>query len=88
MSASTVCVVGSRMSSSPLVRPHLELLARHLVDVRAAQTVYFEICVGRGDRSRHLAPVRLAGVDDFRRRLVEHAVVVSLESDADLFRSS
>src|SRR6185436_20193551 len=69
----------------PLVRPHLELLTRFLVDVRAAQDgVLRDLCRQR-DRSRHLGTGALGRVDDFTRRLIEHAVVVSLESDADLF---
>src|SRR5205085_9770729 len=69
----------------PLVGPHLELLARFLVHVRAAQNRIARYLRGQRNRSRHFRSGALRRVDDLRRGLVEHAVVVRFESDADLF---
>src|ERR1051326_5273474 len=68
-----------------LVPPHLELLARLLVDVRRA--VDGEALDARRQRNgpRHApagAPHRL---DDVLHRLIEQPMIVSLEADADLF---
>src|ERR1043166_8913743 len=69
----------------PLVRPHLELLARLLVDVRRAEDGVARHLRRQRDRSRHLGAGAFGRVDDLRRRLIEDAVVIRFESDADLF---
>ena len=67
-----------------LVRPHLELLARLLVDVRRAVDRPPRDGRRQRDRTGDLRARTARGVDDLRRRLVEDAVVVPLEADADL----
>src|SRR5438270_9179570 len=69
----------------PLVRPHLELLARLLIDVRAAQDRVARHLRRQRDWSRHSGAGAFGRVDDFRGRLIEDAVVVRFQSDADLF---
>src|SRR5436309_12509481 len=69
----------------PLVRPHLELLARLLIDVRRAEDRVARYLRRQRDRSRHSRAGALGRVDDLGRRLIEDAVVIRLESDADLF---
>src|ERR1700749_4099262 len=68
----------------PLVRPHLEVLARVLVLVRRADdAVHVLFC-----RQRHGPGNLSAGtshrVDDLARRAVDDLVVICLEPDADL----
>src|SRR6478752_4480204 len=67
-----------------LVDPHLEVLARVLVDVR---TPHDAVPVDLG-RQRHRTPHLRTGaydrLDDLARRLVDDLVVVRLEPDADL----
>ena len=79
--------LGRRLENveQPLVRPHLELLPRLLVDVRAAQNRVARNLRRQRDRSRHLGAGALGRVDDLRGRLIEDAVVVRFETDADLF---
>ena len=67
-----------------LVRAHLEVLARLLVDVR--RPVDAEPVDLRGERHR-TADERaraLRRIDDALGRLIEHAVIVWLEADAGL----
>src|SRR6188768_1129303 len=68
----------------PLVGAHLELLARLLVDVRAA--VHGELLDAR--RQRNGAPDERAGaacgIRDLAGRLVEHAVIEGLQANADI----
>src|SRR3954468_3056994 len=68
----------------PLVRADLELLTRFLVDVRRTQHGPLVLRRRQRDRSREPRPGALRGVDDFGRRLIEHAVVVRLEADSNL----
>src|SRR5947209_18691096 len=68
-----------------LVRANLELLARLLVHVRRPQDRPLVLRSGERYRPRHARARALRRLDDLRRGLVEHAVVVSLESDSDLF---
>src|SRR5215471_3945072 len=67
----------------PLVGPHLELLARLLVDVRRAVDRVARDRGGQGDRPGDLGPGSPDRVHDLGRGLVQDPVVVSLESDAD-----
>src|SRR5438477_7500438 len=69
----------------PLVRPHLELLARLLIAGRAAQDRVARHLRRQRDWSRHSGAGAFGRVDDFRGRLIEDAVVVRFQSDADLF---
>jgi hypothetical protein len=55
----------------PLVGADLELLARLLVDVRAAKDREFVDAGGERDRPRDASAGALCGVDDLARRLVE-----------------
>src|ERR1700742_2361904 len=68
----------------PLVRPHLEVLARVLVLVRRADDAV-HVLLGR---QRHGTGDLSAGtghrVDDLPRRAVDDLVVICLEPDADL----
>src|SRR5579885_3618074 len=68
----------------PLVRAHLEVLARVLVLERAADHAVDVLLGGQGDRTgdRRAAPLR--GVDDLLGGPVELLVVVALETDPDL----
>src|ERR1051325_10587795 len=68
----------------PLVGPHLELLARLLVDVRRA--VDRESLDARRQRDRAGDPPAgtLHGLDDLLHGLVEQSVIVRLEANADL----
>src|SRR6266481_3953954 len=65
------------------VRPDLELVARGLVRVRAAQHV--ETLDARRQRHRPLydGPRALGSIHDLERRLVDQAVVERLEPDPD-----
>src|SRR5215212_5540486 len=67
-----------------LVRADLELLARLLIDVGRAQ--HRPLVLGSGERNgpRDARARALGRLDDLRRGLVEHAVVVRLEPDSDL----
>src|SRR5688500_16761702 len=79
--------LGRRLENveQPLVRPHLELLTRLLVDVRAAQHGVPRNLGGQRNRSRYPRSRAPGRVHDFTRRLVKHSVVVRLQTDADLF---
>src|ERR1035438_2341330 len=67
----------------PFVRPDFKLLARLLIHVRRAQNS----CDTAGSRQRNrtgdccAGPFR--GVHDFRRRLIQHTVIVCLQTDAN-----
>src|SRR5438552_15763422 len=67
-----------------LVRAHLELLARLLVDVR--RTIDREpLDPGRQrDRTAHLRARPLGCADDLAGRRVEHAMIEGLEPDPDV----
>src|SRR5690349_11173254 len=70
----------------PLVRPHLELLARLLVDVR--RTVDGELLDARrqrnGTANESTRPARRIG--DVASRLVEHSMIERLEANPDILR--
>src|SRR4051812_24332208 len=70
----------------PLVGPHLELLARLLVDVRRA--VDGELLDARRQRNgtadERTGAARRIG--DVARRLVEHSMIERLQADADILR--
>src|SRR5437879_6503012 len=67
-----------------LVRAHLELLTRLLVDVR--RTIDREPLDPRRqrDRATHLRARPLGGADDLAGRRVEHAMIEGFEPDADV----
>src|SRR6478735_7741984 len=76
--------VGLHDVEQPLVGAHLELLARLLVDVRAA--VHGELLDAR--RQGNGAPDERAGtaggIRDLSGRLIEHTVIEGLETNADI----
>src|SRR6185369_10300258 len=67
------------------MRANLELLARLLINVRAAQDGVLVLHRRQRNRSRDACPRALGRVNDLSRRLVKHAVIVSLQADANLF---
>src|SRR5438093_13213751 len=67
----------------PLVRPDLELLARVLVDERAADHGELLDPRGQRDRTRNRRPGPLRRLDDLRRGLVDELVVIGLQADPD-----
>src|SRR4051812_31382273 len=67
-----------------LVRAHLELLARLLVDVRRAQHRKALDARRQRDGPAHLGAGPLGGRHDLARRRVEDAVIERLEADADI----
>src|SRR5207302_805639 len=67
----------------PLVGADLELLARVLVDERAADHRELLDARGQRDRPRHRRPGPLRRLDDLRRGLVDQLVVIRLEPDPD-----
>src|SRR5467141_142696 len=69
-----------------LVRAHLELLARVLVDERAADHGQLGDVGGKRDRAGSARVRTAGGVDDLVRRLVQDPVVVGLEPDPNLLR--
>ena len=71
-----------------LVCANLELLARLLVHVRGAQYAVFIFHRGQWDRARDLRAGTLRRIDDLTRRLIEDAVIVCLETDANSFFSN
>src|SRR2546422_6889207 len=71
-----------------LVRAHLELLARVLVDEGAADHGQLGDLGGKRDRAGSARVRTAGGVDDLVRRLVEHPVVIGLEPDPNLLRHS
>src|SRR5258708_6757210 len=66
------------------MRADLELLARLLVDVRRAQHRELLDLGRQRDRAAHARAGPLGGVDDLARRLVEDAMVVRPQPDADV----
>src|SRR6476646_7520491 len=69
----------------PLVRADLELLARLLVDVRRTEHRPLVLRGRQRNRPGQARAGPLRRVDDLARRLIEHAVVVRLQADANLF---
>src|SRR5215203_4848436 len=68
----------------PLVRTDLELLTRLLVDVGRTEHRPLVDFRRQRDRTRQARAGPLRGLDDLARRLIEHAIVVRLQADADL----
>src|SRR5207302_37608 len=68
----------------PLVRPHLEVLARVLVLVRRADDAVHVLLGWQRHRAGHPRAGTRHGVDDLPRRAVDDLVVICLEPDADL----
>src|ERR1700729_3509973 len=68
----------------PLVRPHLEVLARVLVLVRRADDAVHVLLGGQRHGAGDLSAGASHRVDDLARRAVDDLVVVCLEPDADL----
>jgi len=67
----------------PLVDPHLEVLARVLVDVGSADDGV-PMLVGRQRYGATHRGVRTSnGLDDLARRLIDDLVIESLEADSD-----
>src|SRR4051812_6536351 len=67
----------------PLVRPDLELLARVLVDERAANDRELLDACRQRYRTGHRRTSALRGLDDLRGGLIDQLVVVRLEPDPD-----
>src|SRR5690349_693474 len=62
----------------------LKLLARFLVDMRRAQdSELLDLC-RQGDRTAYPRPGPLCHVDNLARRLVEHAMVIGPQANADV----
>src|ERR1051325_358344 len=68
-----------------LVRSDLKLLARFLIDVRRAQHRPLVLQSGKRDGPGDARARSLCRLDDLRGGLIQHAMIVSLESDSDLF---
>src|SRR3954462_9715584 len=66
-----------------LVGADLELLARLLVHVRAAQNAVLVLHRGQWNRPGDLGASTLCRLHDLAGGLVEHAVVISLQADSD-----
>src|SRR5262249_116522 len=69
----------------PLVRADFELLSRLLIDVRAAQHRVTLDPSGERNGTMNDRPSALGGINDLRRRLVKHRVIVRLHADANSF---
>ncbi|CAA6605116.1 hypothetical protein MTBLM1_40320 [Rhodospirillaceae bacterium LM-1] len=67
-----------------LVRTDFELLARLLVNVRAAVHRKLLDAGGQRDRPANLGASPLGGIDDLARGLVQHAMIKRLQADADV----
>src|SRR5208337_3270705 len=68
-----------------LMSANLELLARFLVHVGRTQHAVLVLYCWQRNRSRNLCPCALRGVHDFARGLVENAIIVCFQPDADSF---
>lgn len=68
-----------------LVRANLELLPRFLIDVRAAEHRVAFDPRRKGNRPVHDRVRALGRVDDLRRTLIEHGVIVGFHPDANDF---
>src|SRR6202521_810467 len=71
-----------------LVSANFELLPRLLVHVRRSQHAILVLHRGQGNWPRNLSHGTAGGFDNLARRLVQNAVVVSLEPDANSFFSN
>jgi len=72
----------------PLVSADLELLARLLVHVRGTQHAVLILYRGQWNRARDLRPGALGSFDNLTRGLIQDAIVVSLQPNADFFVSN
>ena len=81
--------VGRRVEDvdEALVRAHLELLARVLVDVRRADDAIQVALRGQRNGTGHFGTRLLRGIDDELRGLVHDLMIVPLQADADLLIS-
>src|SRR5215207_5274738 len=70
----------------PLVRPHLELLARLLVDVRRAVDGELLDARREGNGSADESTGAARRVGDVASRLVEHSMIESLQANPDVLR--
>src|SRR5208283_3096642 len=68
-----------------LMSSDFELLARFLVHVGRTQHAVLVLYCWQRNRSRNLCPCALRGVHDFARGLVENAIIVCFQPDADSF---
>src|SRR5487761_800560 len=68
-----------------LVRAHLKLLARFFVHVRGAQHGPTIDDRGQGNRPRHFRARAPRRFDNLARGLIENAVIVSLQTNANFF---
>src|SRR5579864_8389474 len=68
----------------PLMRPDLELLTRLLVHMRRAQHGELLDLGRERNGAAHPRTGSLGGVDDLARRLIEDAMIVRPEPDADV----
>src|SRR6266436_940683 len=71
-----------------LVRADLKLLPRFLIHVRRTQHAVLVFHRGQWNRPRNLCPGAARGFHNLARRLVQDAVVVSLQPDANSFFSN
>src|ERR1022692_1571193 len=71
-----------------LVGADLELLPRLLIHVRRTQHAVFVLHRGQWNRPRNLCPGAPCGFHNLARRLVQDAVVVSLQPNANSFFSN
>src|ERR1700676_835630 len=76
--------VGVEDVEDALVRAHLELLARVLVDERPAHDRVLVDGGGQRNRSGHAGARPGGGLDDLRGGLIQDPVVVCLQADANL----
>src|SRR5262249_7891721 len=68
----------------PLVRANLELLAGFLIDVWRLEHGDFILHGRQWNRTCHASAGAFSSFDDFSRRLVEHAIIVSFQANSDL----
>ena len=79
---------GLKNIEQTLVGADLELLPRLLIHVRRTQHAVFILHRGQRNRPRDLCSGAPRGFHDLARRLVQDAVVVSLQADANSFFSN
>src|SRR5438046_1785805 len=68
-----------------LVRSDLKLLTRLLINMRRSQNGPLIFDRRQWNRPSYPRARSLGGFDDFRRGLIQHAMIVSLEPDSDFF---
>src|SRR5579872_2173430 len=72
----------------PLVGTNFKLLARFFVHVRRTKYAVLVLHLGQRNRPRDLRARPLRGLDDLTRGLIQDAVVVSLQPNANSFFSN